>query len=469
MRRGRHGSPLRVRIAGALAALAALAAALLAAAPAAALELPDGFTAQPVTTGLALPTDVAFAPDGRAFVTEKSGKVHVVATDGTRSELLDLGARVNDHYDRGLLGVAVDADFADNGFLYLVYVNRWDRAGWDVEWQTSSRLIRVTVGADGVVPGTEVTVLGTDSEGPCPEPAPYEDCLPADGAMHTIGTVVSAGDGTLWVGSGDAVNGGGTDLRALRTLDEDSLAGKVLHVDRSGNGLPGHAFCPAETDLRKNCTKVHAMGLRNPFRFTVRPDGLPLIGDVGWSLTEELSVPPAGANLGWPCFEGSTRTTGYADFAECKELYAAGGTTAPVLEYPHVTRTGSEIAEGSVVAGPTYTGDAYPAAFRGTAFVGDYVFGWIRRLEDAGAGSPRGSSTSRPAGPAGSRCARTLTATSSSSRSATSSGRPAGCCGSSTPRTGRRSRGSPRSAASAPRRPRSRSTGPPRATPTAAR
>ena len=43
-----------------------------------------------------------------------------------------------------------------------------------------------------------------------------------------------------------------------------------MHVDRNGNGLPGHPFCPADTNLTHVCTKVYAKGLRNPFRFTLR-------------------------------------------------------------------------------------------------------------------------------------------------------------------------------------------------------
>ena len=52
-----------------------------------------------------------------------------------------------------------------------------------------------------------------------------------------------------------------------------------------------------------------ALGLRNPFRFDIKPDTPPgtilVVGcDVGWATYEEINIVQAGANLGWPCWEG---------------------------------------------------------------------------------------------------------------------------------------------------------------------
>ena len=71
-----------------------------------------------------------------------------------------------------------------------------------------------------------------------------------------------------------------------------------MHVDRNGHGLPGHPFCPAENDLTKVCTKLYAKGLRNPFRFTLRPAPLgPVVGDVGWETWEEIDLVAARKEL----------------------------------------------------------------------------------------------------------------------------------------------------------------------------
>ena len=93
-----------------------------------------------------------------------------------------------------------------------------------------------------------------------PEPFQRPDCIPSEGPSHSIGTVRSAPDGTLWVGSGDASDFGTVDPTALRTYDEQSMSGKPLHVDRDGRGLPGHPFCPSDTDLDHVCTKLHSKG-----------------------------------------------------------------------------------------------------------------------------------------------------------------------------------------------------------------
>ena len=68
------------------------------------------------------------------------------------------------------------------------------------------------------------------------------------------------------------------------------MAGKLFHIDRNGRGLPGHPFCPADNDLTHNCTKMWGKGLRQPFRFTMRPNGGLVLGDVGWREREEINL-----------------------------------------------------------------------------------------------------------------------------------------------------------------------------------
>ena len=176
---------------------------------------------------------------------------------------------------------------------------------------------------------------------------------------------------------------------SLRTHDEQSFAGKLIHVDRNGRGLPGHPFCPAEADLEKVCTKVWAKGFRNPFRFTLRPSGLPAVGDVGWGSAEEVNLAQAGRNYGWPCYEGRSR----AAVLELQHLHRAvlrmrarsAGVTFPDYFYPH---SGSGAA---IVGGPTYTGGPYPDEFDGDLFFGDYVRGFIKRMEFDSSGRPAGT------------------------------------------------------------------------------
>jgi Glucose / Sorbosone dehydrogenase/PKD domain len=358
------------------ALLLALAALLLVASPAGALTLPAGFESETAADGLDLPTAVDWDSRGRAFVAEKDGRVKIVDVDGSTKTLLDISGHVNNVGDRGLLGLALDADFDDNGYLYLLYVN--DPRRDDGDEPTSSRLTRVTVGP-GDTAGPETIVVGRDSDGACGDPAPDEDCLPADADTHVIGTVHAAADGSLWLGSGDGIEWSGGPFTPMRTGDPDSLAGKVLHVDRDGRGLVGHPLCPGRP-LTENCTKVFAMGFRNPFRFVPRDDGAVVVADVGQNDWEELDIAHAGGDYGWPCYEGAGRTSGYEYLPDCGAVYArAQQPLPPVWSYSHEPGIG-----GSIIAGPPYQGDAYPAGYRGTWFVGDYVRNWIRRVTFSG-------------------------------------------------------------------------------------
>ena len=300
--------------------------------------------------------------------------------------MLNLCATVNAYGDRGLLGVAVDSAFASNHFIYLLYTLRAAAAARpDGSGPMVSRLSRFTLNDDNSVTNA-TTILGSYISGPCPAASNDVDCIPSDDTSHSIGTVLSAPDGTLYVGSGDAASYNVVDPLALRTYDERSLAGKILHVDRNGNGLPGHAMCASESNLTRVCTKLHAKGFRNPFRFALRPGGGLVVGDVGWNTQEEVDlIASAGGNYGWPCYEAKLRTPGYKDRSECAAEYAKEGTANadryPTYDYAHAG-TGA-----AVLGGPEYTGDQYPAGYRGTVFVGDYAKGFVRRLVVNGAGA----------------------------------------------------------------------------------
>ncbi len=352
-----------------------------------AATLPTGFEERTVVSGLTAPTAVAWAPDGRMFVAEKGGKVRVVTTAGAlvSKPVIDISDHVNTNGDRGLLGIAVDSSFGSNRYLYLLYT--YDARASAADQPKSSRLTRVTVNTDNSA-SAETVLLGTYPTQPCPDPANNVDCIPSDGGSHSIGTVRSAADGTLWVGSGDGANYGGVDPRAVRTHDEQSFGGKLIHIDRNGRGLPGHPFCPSVTDLTQVCAKVWAKGFRNPFRFTIRPNGLPAVGDVGWGSWEEINLAQAGRNYGWPCYEGKGKPGGYSSQPVCKDFYTKEGTSAGVTFPDHLYAHGSG---SSIIGGPTYTGGPYPDEFDGDIIFGDYVQGFIKRLELDGSGKPTGT------------------------------------------------------------------------------
>lgn len=383
-------------------ALACLPSVAFAAGPA----LPAGFTSEPLASGLDAPTGFAFRPDGTSYVIEKAGRVHRVTPGGARSLWLDLNASsavppVNRWWDRGLVGVAVDGQWPDQRYVYLLYVSDgWDDGadGYQDDDAHSSLLVRVPVLEDGAA-GVPEVILGADGMGDaCPGPyvladgtldtRDYNDvdCLPIDGDTHAVGTVRSAPDGTLYVGTGDGAGFDGIDQRALRSQRDDTFAGKIIHVDRDGRGLAGHPFCADETSLDVVCAKTYAKGFRNPFRFSQVPDGRIAVGDVGWGSREEITLTPPGANAGWPCWEGTLENDTYSGSALCAAVTSTTSPRTPVgVRLPDWEYDRQGVG-GSIVGGPVYTGTSYPEAYRGALLVGDYAQGWLRDLPANGTG-----------------------------------------------------------------------------------
>jgi PKD repeat protein len=384
----------------------AVLVALALAGPAAASTLPAGFEDQPLASGFWFPTGEAWAPNGRMYVIQKDGEVFTVAPGSTiHQPLINIATQVNFYGDRGLLGVAVDSDFAnpnvDHHYLYLLYTHR--RAGMTSQSgePANSQLLRVRLNAAGDQVLGQQVILGTDSEGlqtdSCPTPSNGLDCMPSDSDTHSIGTVRSAPDGTLFVGSGDGAGWTGVDLKALRTYDEQSLSGKILHIDRDGNGLPGHPFCPSDSNLGDVCTKLHAKGFRNPYRFKLQPGGGLTVGDVGWAEREEVDlIGSGGRNYGWPCYEGVEHTPGYRELDACQAEYAKEGNPAtrdvlPEVDYPHRDPNDPNpppLSGNTVLGGPTYEGDQYPVAYKDMIFVGDYSAEALWTLQQSASGPP---------------------------------------------------------------------------------
>ena len=86
-----------------------------------AVELPEGFSDTVVATGLTGATAMAVAPDGRVFICEQTGTLRVIENDVLLPEPF-VKLTVDSFWERGLIGVALDPDFAKNHYLYLCYV-----------------------------------------------------------------------------------------------------------------------------------------------------------------------------------------------------------------------------------------------------------------------------------------------------------------------------------------------------------
>lgn len=337
------------------------------------LRLPQGFTRELVVSGVHHPTAFVSLPDGRLLIAEKPGLIRVFK-DGVlqRTPLLDIRDRVSPYSDRGLLGFTVDPDFARNGYLYLLYTYEDDAA--NPRASKTARLARYTATGDAASPESEFVLLGTQVGSSCSLFPAGADCIPSDGSSHSVGDLKFAPDGTLFVSVGDAARFDSVDENALRAQDLDSLAGKILRITPTGQGVPSNPFWNG--DAHANRSKVWSYGLRNPYRFNLRPGTLiPYVGDVGWNSWEEINVARPGSNLGWPCYEGSARQPGYEPLERCQALYAQGLSAVTMPLHAWGRRVGRTATGGAFL-----TGSAYPVAYRGAYFFGDFAAGWINFL-----------------------------------------------------------------------------------------
>ena len=331
-----------------------------------------GFEEDVVATGLNNPTNFDFTPDGRIFISEKTGIIKVYKNGALLpTPLLDMHTLVNDYWDHGLLAVAVDPNFATNGYLYILFT--YENNAGDYYGFKTGRLIRVTVVGDTASIGTAVTILGTSVGTSCNNFPDGTDCIPSDSPSHSVGGLDFGPDGLLYVDLGDGAHFNYVDTNATRAQNLNLLSGKVLRINPNGPGLPDNPFW--DGNANSNRSKVWAYGVRNAFRLNVRDTtGTVYLGDVGWNTWEEVDIVRKGANLGWPCYEGTPKQTGYGDYAVCTNLWAQGASAvlAPAYSWNHS-------GGGAAAVGGDFS-TFYPTPYKDTFFFADYVQSWMKYM-----------------------------------------------------------------------------------------
>jgi glucose/arabinose dehydrogenase len=346
-----------------------------------------GFVTDVTASGLTLPTVFAFAPDGRIFIGQKDGNVKVVENGALLPTPYYTISNLNNYGDRGLIGLALDPQFASNGYVYLSY--SWDSDPTNIGGPKTAQIIRVnaaTPSGDVASAGSKLVLLGTTVGTPanpsCENFATTADCIPSDGLSHSVGNLKFGPDGKLYIATGDGASYSTVDPLALRSQDINRLSGKILRVDpATGLGLPDNPFYNGTPSATRS--KVWAYGVRNDFRFNFKP-GTPntiVSGEVGWDTWEEINVVTPGVNLGWPCYEGNFQQPGYAAFAQCQSLYAAGGTTFGIYTWDH--SAGTAAAVGGAFSGDSSSTppNTYKASYQDTYWFADYAVNTISTLK----------------------------------------------------------------------------------------
>jgi glucose/arabinose dehydrogenase len=250
-------------------------------------ERDSGVKVETVATGLEVPWEIAFLPDGRALVTERPGRIRMLEKDGRLDRDPVATVDVSQQGEGGLLGLALDPGFADNGLVYLYFTT-----------PGAMKLERWQFTGDGMRRETDL-IAGTIQAG----------------VIHDSGRIAFGPDKDLYVATGEA---GQPDL----AQDPNSLNGKYLRLEpdqyRGGPSTP----------------EIVSLGHRNPQGFDWQPGTGHLIstehgpsGGDGPEGYDEINDVRKGHNYGWPEVYGTDHGDFTAPLKVYEEAVAPSGAT----------------------------------------------------------------------------------------------------------------------------------------------
>jgi glucose/arabinose dehydrogenase len=345
---------------------------------------PPGFE-DTLVTDVGQPTGIAFTPDGRLLITTQPGQLRIYQNgvlSGTAA--LNLSGVICTNSERGLLGVAVDPNFASNHFIYLYYTIR----------RSNSPTNPCPTGPDAgpTFPVNRVSrfiLPDTNVISPTSELVLVDNILTEQG-NHNAGDLHFGGDGFLYVSIGDGGDGG------TEADNPAVLAGKMLRIESNGAIPASNPYAPDPNSRRCGdpagvpagngpCQEVIAYGLRNPFRFAIKPGSNTLyINDVGQSRWEEIDQWSNGSgapNYGWPDREGPCGRFDNPNNCSANPP----GITPPIFYYNHNSNSGLPTDGCASITGAAFVpAGIWPAAYQDAYLFADYVCGKIFRLTPDG-------------------------------------------------------------------------------------
>jgi glucose/arabinose dehydrogenase len=252
-------------------------------------------TSSQVQAGLTYPWDLAFTPDGKMLVTLRGGQVRVYANGNASAALLNTTtiAGVRAEGEAGLMGIAVDPQFATNRYVYLC-ASRTDN-GW------RNQVLRYQLQANNTLTFDRYVIRNGMAANRI-----HNGC-----ALEFIGL-------KLWVTMGDAGNSGLAQNR-------NSLNGKILRANTDGSVPADNPVIGGTRNL------VYSMGHRNPQGIAVLPGaGRIYAVEHGPERDDEINWIRPGRNYGWPCRTGNNRayqTSGCSPYGYTAAAWWSGNST----------------------------------------------------------------------------------------------------------------------------------------------
>ncbi len=297
-----------------------------------------------IVSGLIEPVDLKDPGDGsgRLFVLEQPGRIRIIQNGQLlNTPFLDITDRVGSRgTEQGLLGLAFDPNYKQNGIFFINYTNNQGDSVVS-QWRVSSS------NPNQADSQSEQILLTVDQ--------PFQN--------HNGGGVQFGPDGYLYLSFGDGGSEGDPQLNGQNT---QNMLADILRIQPNLNG--GYRVPPDNPFANGQGGKpeVFIYGLRNPWRFSFdKATGDMYIADVGQNNWEEINFLSAGSsggeNFGWSYYEGNHPYKGTPPQSQ--------KFTFPVYEYSH--NYGCAVSGGYV-----YRGQSMPD-WQGVYLFGDYCSGIV--------------------------------------------------------------------------------------------
>ncbi len=290
-----------------------------------------------LASGLDHPWSLAFLPDGRMLVTERPGRLRLIARNGTLSAPLAGLPTVAAQGQGGLLDIIADRDFASNKTLYFCFSEPGPGG-------TGSAIARARLGEVGL---DDLRII-------------FRQSPKASGGLHFGCRLVAAPDATLFATLGER-------YQRDRAQDLGTHLGKVIRIRTDGSIPPDNPFVNRAGAL----PEIWSYGHRNPQGAALHPQtGRLWTHEHGARGGDEINLPEAGRNYGWPVITHGIDYSGAS---------IGIGKAAPGMEQPRHFWVPSIAPSGMAF----YVGDAF-SPWKGNLLVGALAGQRLVRLELAG-------------------------------------------------------------------------------------
>ncbi|MDB5250553.1 MAG: glycosyl hydrolase [Segetibacter sp.] len=370
------------------------------------------FTKTILSDDLNEPMELAVAPDGRVFFTERGGKFYMYDPVAKKTKLVyDFPVKAVEKYLNGLIGITLDPDFSQNNYIYFFYSSNTDS-------QYHQNISRFVISQDGTLDIASEKII-------------IKIPIDLEVSAHTGGSLAWDKNRNLFIGTGDNTvpfqsdGYAPMDERPGRQIydaqrsagNPNDLRGKILRIHPEPDGsytVPEGNLFPKGTPGTRS--EIYVMGCRNPYRIAVDQETSFLYwGEIGPDAGQDSRHGPRGydefnqarqpGNFGWPFFVGNNKAYNDSDFATkaIGPLFNESGPTnnspnntgikllpapqKPLIYYPYnlaeefpALGVGGRCAMG----GPIYHYDAastsstkLPAFYDKAFFIYDWMRNWV--------------------------------------------------------------------------------------------